>query len=558
MNGTFDFRFLLSFCVISLLSLFMLPGSIAALPELPAPELSASGDFLVIDCLVDWIEIPPGSTGEVECIGINTTPHSVGHKVMTGGNETSGYINIVTKPGEFPETHYNVENLFSVAFEVSLDTPPNTYLAEIFMAGYDTNRATWPFSLFVKWPEVKDAEITPWEVSLYPGGQQQFEIEVYDSQGNVISKIPVTWDAEKGEIDENGLYTAPKYACEDQISAMPVDSVEQPFTANVFVIPEIAHFEILPPEVNLKEGEQQQFKIKATDAQGNLITLPPGTVEWKADLGSIDENGLYEAPFGPLLADPVSAFYVDIETGEPVGPEIGATATVNVVPWVVSASIFPPELTLFPGQKQQFSVKAVDANGNDVPPGVADWSALVGLIDETGFYTAPDEIGQDEVSAALLEGEFNPKATVYVKPNINNIKVLPSSTTVKEGQTQQFEAAAFDPDGLVVPFEPLWTATGGKIDPGGLYTAVEKGSQTVTVSAEGSDVTASAAVTVVDLIPWWAWALLILACFGPVGFLIWILFYGRGKRIPCWFWVLLGLCGLVIVWFLLWYFLGWW
>ena len=542
MQGKVILRFLLAIVVIPIITLSMQPGSQLAIPEPLAPSQDAAGDFLVITCPFHKLELSPGSTRKIDCIGVNTTQYSIGHEVMTGGNVTGGFVNIMTHPPKFDETPYDVENKFSVTFEVSFDTPPETdYTAEISLQGYDTNRATWPIELYVKWPEVDDAEVTPWEVQLNPGGQQQFEINVYDSQGNVISKIPVTWGAEKGVIDENGLYTAPEFAVEDQIYAMLPGNQEEHFTADVHVDWPLDHIEVTPSQATLKNGETQQFTANGKDAQGNEVPFIP---VWSASGGDINNEGLFSAP------NTAGEYLINAKRQ---GGDVTGSAVVTVQPEVAKVVVSPAEIDLHKGEEQQFNATAYDKEDNEVPF-IPLWETSGGKITESGLYTAPEDLGEFQVTA----GTAGPQVTGCVKPLIASVMVSPPEARVRNGQQQQFEVTAFDPDGMVVPFVPLWTATGGKIDPGGLYSAEQKGDQLVTVTAEGSDATGKASVTVLGLIPWWSWALLILACFGLMGFLIWILFSGRGEKIPCWFWILLGLCGGVIVWFLLWYFLGLW
>ena len=545
MDGKINLQFLLITCVISIVTLTMLPGLLAAIPEPLDPSQAAAGDFLVVTCPVDRLEMSPGSTKEIECIGVNTTPNTTGHKVMTGGNVPGDFVNIVTYPPEFDETPYNVENKFSVTFEVSFDTTPGNYSAEVYMKGYDTNRAPFLIELGVKWPEVDDAEITPWEAKVYPGGQQQFEINVYNSQGNVISKIPVIWDAEKGLIDENGLYTAPDYAVDDQIYATFPGILEEPFIANVYVQWPLTTIEVTPSQATMKTGERQVFTAVGKDSQGNEAPFIP---VWSANGGEINSDGVFTAP-------KTTGEYL-INVGEQ-GSDVSGSAVVTVQPDVAAIVVSPSGAALYKGGEQKFSATAYDNEDNEVPF-IPLWETRGGKITESGLYTAPDALGEYKVTAGMADSPVTGSAVVSVKPNITSVVVSPSEARVRIGEQQQFSATAYDPDGLVVPFLPLWEAAGGKISADGLYTAAQKGSQTVTATQQGGAASGSAIVTVLGLIPIWAWVLLILACLGLVGFLIWILFCGRGEKIPWWLWMLVGLCGVVLIWFLLWYFLGLW
>ncbi|NQT89424.1 hypothetical protein HQ560_21830, partial [bacterium] len=65
-------------------------------------------------------------------------------------------------------------------------------------------------------------------------------------------------------------------------------------------------------------------------------------------------------------------------------------------------------------------------------------------------------------SAALANG---------VSPVLTTIAITPGKVTLNVGQSQQFAATGYDQYGKEVPITPTWTASGGAVDPNGLYTA---------------------------------------------------------------------------------------
>lgn len=69
-------------------------------------------------------------------------------------------------------------------------------------------------------------------------------------------------------------------------------------------------------------------------------------------------------------------------------------------------------------------------------------------------------------------------------PKPASIMVSPTKVALQPGQKQQFTAKGYDKEGIEVPLQPEWSASGGgSIDPGGLFSAGEAGEFTVTAAA---------------------------------------------------------------------------
>jgi hypothetical protein len=83
---------------------------------------------------------------------------------------------------------------------------------------------------------------------------------------------------------------------------------------------------------------------------------------------------------------------------------------------------------------------------------------------------------------------------VKTSQTLTTITVTPATATIIAGQTQQFTAIGKDQFGVVMPFTPTWTATGGTISTSGLYTGGPTG--TFTVKAASGTVSGSAQITV--------------------------------------------------------------
>ncbi len=85
---------------------------------------------------------------------------------------------------------------------------------------------------------------------------------------------------------------------------------------------------------------------------------------------------------------------------------------------------------------------------------------------------------------------------------LTSISLTPPSATIEAGATQQFIATGHFSDGSTAAVSVDWTATGGTVNNGGLYTAgTTGGSFAVTATAHGSTMAQSATVTVTSTTP---------------------------------------------------------
>ncbi len=87
--------------------------------------------------------------------------------------------------------------------------------------------------------------------------------------------------------------------------------------------------------------------------------------------------------------------------------------------------------------------------------------------------------------------------TATVTPTITSIAVTPGTTSVSEGATQQFVAQAFDQFNHLMQTQPAftWSASGGTITTGGLFTAPGTAAS-YTISAKNGSLTGTTTVSV--------------------------------------------------------------
>ncbi|HEV8400336.1 MAG TPA: Ig-like domain-containing protein [Gemmatimonadales bacterium] len=129
----------------------------------------------------------------------------------------------------------------------------------------------------------------------------------------------------------------------------------------------------------------------------------------------------------------------------------------------------PESVALDPQQTQPFQAYGVTAAGDSVPATVS-WSATNGSVTAGGLYTADTSTSDGVVTAMLSTAQVSGSGHVR-KRRLVQIIVTPTSASVQEGQSQQFAAYGRRNTGDTVAVNVTYSATGGTITQGGMYTA---------------------------------------------------------------------------------------
>ncbi len=154
------------------------------------------------------------------------------------------------------------------------------------------------------------------------------------------------------------------------------------------------------------------------------------------------------------------------------------TATVTVggtAPPVLtlnSLSISPKTTSVATGGTQQFSVAASWSDGSTTLPAIT-WSATGGTISSSGRYTAGSNAGTFRVVAS--GGGKADTATVAVSstPVVTQFSISPKTVSLSFGGIQQFQTSTTWSDGVNRAVSVTYTATGGGVLVGGLFTAAQ-------------------------------------------------------------------------------------
>jgi len=198
---------------------------------------------------------------------------------------------------------------------------------------------------------------------------------------------------------------------------------------------------------------------------------------------------------GPVLLLPILAACA---AGEPFTPPDNSSSDPSGDGPV---ALSPREVTLEGKQGLLFRAFESLIPGSSQVTSV-EWTATGGSITGDGSYT-PTSTGAFRVVGRRKGNPHNPPDTSIVvvvppQPTLVALDLTPSSATVGAGLQQQFTVMGVQSDGAEVPIGVTWTATGGTIDAGGLYTA---GNTAGTYKVIAKHVTTSLADTAVVTVP---------------------------------------------------------
>ncbi len=177
-----------------------------------------------------------------------------------------------------------------------------TKVTDIRMFGY-TRTTIYGFSLYefevmgtpsvTVPPALSGVTITPKTVTLTIGEQAQFTGTAIDQYGAPYAS-PVTYSANCGTIDANGLFTA---TVEGTCTVTAATSVFiSTAVVTVVAAPELTSIALTPnTEVEVLIGETQQYTVQTVDQFGNSYGNITTAWSLAGACGSLDNNGLFTA-----------------------------------------------------------------------------------------------------------------------------------------------------------------------------------------------------------------------------------------------------------------------
>ncbi|HLL16579.1 MAG TPA: lamin tail domain-containing protein [Pyrinomonadaceae bacterium] len=191
------------------------------------------------------------------------------------------------------------------------------------------------------------------------------------------------------------------------------------------------------------------------------------------------------------------------------GTRLDATPFPSAAP-IARIEVAPPAATVERGAQQQFTARAFDANGIELPGVIFRWQSgdtAVATIDGNGL--AQTHAAGDTQITATARGVQSPPATLSVlapRPKVARVEVAPLAASVNRGGTLQFSALAFAPDGRPLSDANFSWSSGNTsiatIDPAGLARAGGIGATTITAStSDGAGGTVAGQATLEVRVP---------------------------------------------------------
>jgi hypothetical protein len=314
----------------------------------------------------------------------------------------------------------------------------------------------------VSTPSLSSLSLTPASATLASGGGLQLVVTGTWSDGST-SAPSVTYNANGGTVTSAGFYTASLTSGSYRVIAAQVGGTKADTSYISVTGPAtLTSLHISPLSSTVSAGGAKQYAATATWSDGST-TVP--SLAWSATGGAVSSGGLY-------VAGSVGGSYKVSATHQ--GGSLTANADVVIdAPTLTSLVVSPGSKTLAPAGTQQFAASATWSNGSTTAPALT-WSATGGSITQSGMYTAGSTSGSYRVIATASGGAKADTAEVTIASStvtLTSITVAPATVSLQTGNTQQFTATGQMSNGTTGSPSVTWTATGGTISTGGLYTA---------------------------------------------------------------------------------------
>ena len=308
-------------------------------------------------------------------------------------------------------------------------------------------------------PVLTRIEILPKSNEIRSGERGSFRALAYDQHGKKMN-ANFLWKASHGQIDRHGNYWAKETGKVWVIASSQGVEAKHRFT----VLPALSvltKFFIWPQRAKLRAGESLQFRAKALDQYGKVLSPK---VYWKANGGEIDRNGRF------IAGDRTGNFTIFAASGK-----FRSKAEVKIIPLpsvLTRLRVFPEKIELKPNAQMIFRVIGYDQYGKKIQISV-QWKASGGTIDGKGKYLAPEKPGIYHIVAIGPKSlSKSAKVKVVQKASVaSKMRIFPHKLKLKSGGQAVFRALCYDQYGKRIQVSIDWKATGGEIRSNGVYLA---------------------------------------------------------------------------------------
>jgi len=308
---------------------------------------------------------------------------------------------------------------------------------------------------------LSEIAITPAAAVLLPNAIQQFDAVGVLSDGS-DSVVAVNWSATGGTVSGSGLYTAPAQTGNFLVvAALQGGTLSDTVHVTVTVTPPTLTAVVLnPATAALQFGQVRQFTASGLLIDGSSASI---AVTWTATGGTVSSSGRYTA------GNTAGAFRVIARAANGLADTSSITLSA---PTITRLTLSPATASLQGGQAQQFSVLATLSNGGSQTNPTVTYTATGGTITTGGLYTAGVAAGSFRVIAVAAGGAADTSTVSVTSATVTAIVVAPASVSLAPGELIQFSTSAVLSNGGTQANPAVtWSATGGTITTGGLYTA---------------------------------------------------------------------------------------
>jgi endoglucanase len=370
--------------------------------------------------------------------------------------------------------------------------------------------------------------IIPATVTLNMGSTLQFNAIGKDQYGSVMVFSPI-WSTTGGTISASGLYTA--NAKGDFVITAQSGTIIGSALVKVNDVPFYAKIEAESYTAML--GIQTET---TTDAGGGKNVGWINNGDWMTYSITVPQAGIYAANFrvagwqstGKIelqnaantkltaVTIPNTGGYQKWATapGENNFTLAAGTQTIRIyaagAPWnlnwfeiksvaipvLTSIKVTPANASVMIGSSVDFNAQGFDQFGNTMAI-TETWAVSGGgSINISGLFTGSVVGGPYTVSASASGITGTGTVSVTAPQVLTSITITPNPITINSGISQQFIAVGRDQNGVIMPFTPIWSATGGSISSTGLYSAGNT-SGIFAVTAASGNITGISDVTIV-------------------------------------------------------------
>ncbi|HEX7880960.1 MAG TPA: hypothetical protein VF720_16230 [Candidatus Eisenbacteria bacterium] len=318
--------------------------------------------------------------------------------------------------------------------------------------------------------------ISPREVTVEPNAEYQFEAMLLGGvPGGVTWSLVAPGDGvDWGQIDANGMYTAPNGLPSPPTVTVLARSVDDPGKASTarITIAGVA-VRILGAPASLEPGQSVQLGSQVQGLEDQAVTW---SLEESPAHGTMTATGRYTAPFS--RPDPPIA---RIRATSVAQPGKSSTVTISLLPAppppppTTQVTVSPSTAQVRSGKTQNFTAAITGISDQRVTWKV-DGGSNFGTVSTTGQYRAPSSVPPGGLAVIRATSYADPTqsgtANIQVRPAVS-LSVSPPVSDVMPAAIVNFIANVSGADDPRVTWSLSGPSPRGLVSEAGVYTAPE-------------------------------------------------------------------------------------